>query len=607
MKEKKCTIFKRVFSLAMAVFMTLMLAMPAMVRSEVASAAGESGNYKIIIRHKTNLPAMEDGQFKAYQIFTGVLNPEEKDPLETAENLQLSDIKWGKGVNSENLISALIQASKDSNSALKDVFSEDLKSDTKSAEHIAYILADKADEARFLQAFADIVEKCKINTAAISSALEGEDSVIDCKEQGSGYYLVVQETAPGIGNESDRNEVYSDFILQVVGEQTIDIKADIPDVEKKIINGNASAKDNADSAGIGEEVTFQITGTLPAADTYEDYETYIYKFTDTLSRGLKYKEESLTIAVKGYDGVDKIDVVKSETENSDGKKAVLTVGEYSSDKGTSIEVSIKDLKKIIPENTGSAVNIIVTYKAVVNEDAVIGDPGQTNEVSLEYSNNPNEESTGKTTTKIVHEYSFKLDLTKKGDDTGAPLSGAKFVLKNSEDKIAVFGDAGDGTGVKKLSKWETLEEAEDAGGISVDGDGNITVVTDKYYIESQGTTGEFGVQGLGEGTYTLVEVVTPDGYNTLDPITFTITPEYDAEGNLIGLSVDVSGSRSDDVTVNTITPSSGEIPMELVNHKAPTLPNTGGIGTIIFYVAGGLLLAGAAVYLVVSRTRKETK
>lgn len=607
MKEKKCTIFKRVFSLAMAVFMTLMLAMPAMVRSEVASAAGAgtSGNYKITIKNKENLPAMEEGQFAAYQIFTGVLNPEEEDDPAADEELQLADIKWGEGVNSTALIAALIKESNKDGSALYGEFDDTLATDPKAAEHIANILADNKDNARFLQAFADIVntDECIVKEKAITSTLEGSNSVIDCKVPG--YYLVVQKKTPGVGDDGDRDTVYSDYILQVVGEQTIEIKADIPEVDKKITGStNDSSQDNADSVGIGDVVNFEITGTLPTTDAWKAYEKYFYEFADTLSKGLKYNEGSLEITVRNSTSATKIEILGT-SETDDGKKAKLVVEETGA--ATNITVTIADLKKIIEDIDTKDIEIVVTYSATVTSDAVIGNPGENNKVSLKYSNNPNTDEHGETTTKVVYEYSFSLNLTKIGDDTSTALPGAKFVLKNSEGKIAVFGDSGDGTGVKKLSEWKALEEAVRDGGITADGD-NITGVTDdKYMITSQETTGKFGVQGLGEGTYTLVEVVTPDGYNTLDPIEFTITPEYDAEGKLTGLTATVKGDRSADVTAESTDYSAGLVSKTLVNHKAPTLPNTGGIGTIIFYVAGGLLLAGAAVYLVISRTRKETK
>lgn len=597
MKEKKCTIFKRVFSLAMAVFMTLMLAMPAMVRSEVASAAGE---YSITIKNTDKLAKMENGQFKAYQVFSGKLT--------TTDN-QLSDIQWGSGVGEENgvlIAEALKTASADESNVLYGCFNP-TKDVLYNASYIAKCLSEinektaaelpEAQKKEILQAFAKIVNEHLTSTCVLSQAQDdGSTSYIPLDDPG--YYLVVQDKEkPGV----DEGTVVSEFILEVLGNDTVTVKADIPTVDKEIVTDGGTAK--GDSAGIGDTVQFKLTGTLP--DNYSSYEKYYYAFHDTLSNGLDYVDGSIKVTVVYKDKSKPSKVIFEGTESKDiGPEGNIIVNANSTDRN--ITITIDDLKKTVID-LAYGDTIVVEYSATLNENAIVGSTdANNNTVYLEYSNDPNSDGKGKTTTEIVYEYVFGLNIT-KNNDSGSALPGAGFVLQRVEDsKYAEFGEA-TGDDMRRLTGW--TDGYTDASGNKA----NCLLQSD--------AAGHFNIEGLGAGKYVLKEVVTPDGYNTMADIEFEIVPVINpTTGELESVSIvvtklDTSGDgkvTDDDVDRDDATAGSGDvteglIPMTLVNHKAPTLPNTGGIGTIIFYVAGGLLLAGAAVYLVVSRTRKETK
>ena len=107
-------------------------------------------------------------------------------------------------------------------------------------------------------------------------------------------------------------------------------------------------------------------------------------------------------------------------------------------------------------------------------------------------------------------------------------------------------------------------------------------------IGTDGTVFKF--EGLDAGTYKLEETTVPTGYNQADPIEFTITADY----------------KDQTLTINGIANNAGVLVTDVENLTGTELPSTGGIGTTIFYVAGGILVVGAAVMLIAKkRTENE--
>ncbi len=558
---KSINLIKRVISLTLVFLCALTLTVPAMQ----AEGAGE---YSITITANPNLPAMTNGQFTAYQIFKGKLNDD--DP----NNRQLADIQWGSGVNSANLVTALKAADapdiiKQAFKDIKDVSPDNTDALNAQAADVADVLVKNTKDSAFLQAFAKIVYANKNGEGQTSTIQNGKvenkpDSKITVDDPG--YYLVAEN------GEHTLNDAVSEFILDVLGNQTVAIKADIPDVEKDIVVGSTTAK--GDSAGIGDTVQFKLTGTLPK--NYADFDEFSYKFTDTLCDGLTFTDGSLKVKV----GEQELSEITDEHLDGDYK---LEVNEQT------ITVTFDNLKAVKQPVIDKDSEIIVTYSAILNEKAVIGLPGNDNTVYLEYSNDPNSDSMGKTTEKKVYVYDFGIVITKKNHQDQT-LGNVNFVLtKTDADGTVLYAqcaDLAEGADNRKLTGW-TKTEAD-----------ATTLTTD--------ANGKFGVEGLDEGTYTLTETKTLNGYNTMNPITFTITPIIDEFGNLTGLSATVDGERLDDVSVGSVTAKFDLISMTLINYPAPFLPSTGGIGTVIFYVLGGLILAGVIAFLII-KSRKRTK
>lgn len=372
-----------------------------------------------------------------------------------------------------------------------------------------------------------------------------------------GYYLVKDQNGTITGDDT-----YTGYILEVVGDVTAAPKGDKPEVVKKVddVNDSTDAENSEnwqDSADydIGDAVPFQLTGTLP--ENFADYDSYTYIFYDTLSKGLTYNKDAKVYVVNGADRTDVTSQFTITTEDVTGGETTLTV-------------SCTDLKKLIGVTIDAGSEIVVEYTATLNENANIGSLGNPNEVYLEYSNNPNnggDGDTGKTPEDVVIVFTFKTVINKIDGDQ-KPLTGAEFTLE----------------------KYYEAEKAWQP----------ITVVKNEA-----GTV--FTFSGLDDGFYRLTETKTPDGYNTIDPIYFTITAEHEIESDhpalisLNGKQADEDGEVLQDGITFTPDQKNGSLTTDVVNQAGVELPSTGGIGTTIFYIVGALLMLVAAVLLITKK------
>ena len=397
-----------------------------------------------------------------------------------------------------------------------------------------------------------------------------------------GYYLIVQTTAA-----NDAGKTMSAVIVNTAGQVgvTVSPKKDTVTVSKKVqenMDGvnNPASEDNWGTAAdynIGDYVKFQLTGSLPT--DYADYTSYEYTFHDTADQGLTFVNDT-THPVKVY-AVNDNNKVELKQDTLTGYQ-VLT----SDINGETFNVKFADLKKAQAEKTGDTVNItsstqiVVEYYAQLNENAVLGSNGNQNKVYLQFSNNKYGEGTGKTEEHKVTVFTFKLEVTKYGktDSDKEALNGAGFTLY-------------------KATKVNPA-------------DSDYAKVGD----EVQHTNGNvFDFTGLDSGYYKIVETTTPKGYNTIDPITFTVTATYnsaDEPGTLTDLTVtDVKvggvASAEQTFTVNRGTGEAGtaQIKTDVVDIPGSKLPSTGGMGTVLLYVAGiaVFVLAGATLVMALRR------
>lgn len=369
-----------------------------------------------------------------------------------------------------------------------------------------------------------------------------------------GYYLVKDvdgsQTADP-SKESEKATAYTRFIMQVVGNSEAQLKNDVPSVQKKVKENSNSEWQDAADYDINDTVPFQLKATLPIH--IDDYEHYYVEFTDTLSAGLTF---------------DKITLVKAD--NTILKEDQYQVSKTEKDGKTVLSVIITDVKAVSGISKDDR-EVTVEYNATLNDKAVLGSAGNPNSVELTYSNNPN--ATG--------------DGTSKPADTG----------KTPKDTVKVF-------------TYQTIINKVDQDGNKLEG-ADFTLYKDgkefKPVTANEATTFEF--KGLDAGNYKLEESTTPDGYNTIKPIEFTIDADYDKEADdpqLIKLSTNVTSGdvKSDDFKSNL---SDGSLTVGIVNRKGSLLPSTGGMGTTILYVIGSILVLVAAVLLITKKRMDAAK
>ncbi len=489
-------LFKKLMSYFIALTMVLSL----------ATLLG--GNVHAETTYKLTLTGTAKGHtYEAYQVFTGDLSKKEDGTK------VLSNVKWGTGITYKG---------------------------KESAADVAKALGDNTMTIAQLQDNLTLTEPVK----TVPSSEDSTTTVIDGLV--AGYYLVKDKD----GTQANTQDAYTKFIVQVVGDTTATIKSGVPTVVKKVQDTNDSDgttsgwQDSADY-DIGDDVPYQITGTMPAR--IDDYTTYKYMFTDTMSKGLTYTAGNATIKIGDTDVTGSF--TESVTKNTDG----TTVVTWSCD----------NLKGIEGVTLNKDTKVVVTYSAQLNDKAVIGSAGNPNTVNLTYSNNPNkggDGETGKTPDDKNIVFTYKTVVNKVDQDKKS-LAGAGFTLQ------------------KKVN-------------------GAYTDV--KSFTAGKDTT--FTFSGLDDGDYKLIESTTPAGYNTITPIEFTISATHETDSSDPKLT-ELTVSKTSDETKFTADKDAGSLTTDVVNKKGSELPSTGGMGTTLLYVAGGILVACAAAYVVLNKKR----
>lgn len=510
--------------------------------------------------------------YSAYQIFTGTVDDTSK----------LTGIDWNNNVvDAAGLLSAL-----KSDAQLSAYF----ENCTTAAEVAAALNANvvggdtKAfqNDNALTQHFAELVKaKLKSDATAVKSTNNTLTFAAD------GYYLIVDDTA------NLQEGAYSRYILTTVdasaADTTINEKASSPTVVKKVkentdvddytytdAKGEHTDADYNDVAdyNIGDSVPFKLYGTMPS--TIGDYEHYRYVFHDTLGAEFTAPAaENVKVYVDGTDAV--------------GAKVEVT--------GNEITVTFADIKN---GNTITANSVVtVEYSAVLKTDAKIGLPGQVNAVKLEYSNDSYWDGSGTPTTSKTPEdkvivFTYELDVTKQDSVINKKLKDAEFNLKNADGKY-----------------------------VTVDTDGHVTGWVDteaEASVLKSDVNGLFKVIGLDDGTYTLTETKAPTGYNLLNaPVTLNLDATtangqnwdvFDATTALTNLTLTVDAGAAQPAKTPGEGASFGQygvVETTVLNTSGSSLPSTGGIGTTIFYVAGGVLVVGAGVLLITKKRAKDAQ
>lgn len=500
--------------------------------------------------------------FEAYQIFSGDLHtPETGEGGNTSKIL--SNIVWGTGVNTNA-------------EGFKEAFPE-------SAAATAEKLLTVADAQAFAKKIApylsethkDAPNKDKAGNYVISGL-------------SAGYYLVKDKDNTLAG----ANDFYTAYLMKVVANVTATPKGEKPTLEKQIQNNNTGEWSTTGNVAfqLGDTVNFRIITSVPDISRYPDGYTYIVH--DTMTAGFTSKVTTDTASVS-------IVIDNNPADTLAGDYYTITLDPHGNAGETShFDITINISKAIADGKLQPGDKLYINYAAVLNEKAdvyQIGRYANTNTAQLEYSNNPNGEGTGKTPESKVNAWTFPAIISKvDGKDNKKILEGAKFVLSRNPN-LKVSDMKCDENGVPTVTTdliplfapgdQQTSTAAYDiATAEQVDAGNNIT-----YVVE----LGSKVLAGFGEHAYYLYETKAPDGYNLLsEPVKFTF---HSSATN------DFVAGDPAWITLNDSAIKLTGMQFEIANNSGATLPETGGIGTTLFYVIGALLVVGAGVLLVTKK------
>lgn len=366
-----------------------------------------------------------------------------------------------------------------------------------------------------------------------------------------GYYLIYDETTA-----SEKTARSAAIVSNLKENREVLIKVDTIDVEKEA---------NINSASYGDIVNFTVKSKVPEMIGYSTYE---FEIIDTLSKGLTLVEnDNGVVNVKiTIDGKDYTEFVTEKIDNAD--------------ETTTLKIKFNNF---IRQKINSGKEIKIEYQATINKKAAI-EKDNTNNVKIIYSNDPNKNTKGETNTDVVHIYTYEIDFTKK-NSFGNPLAGAEFVLQLENGKYAKLDNAG------------IFEEA-------VDSIENATKLL-------TGEDGIIKILGLKEGTYKLIETKAPTDYNTPDfSFDFRIIQELNEDGTLKNAKFDYIADKELKEAKGYIkdtknSDNSAIFKVDVLNSKKGLLPSTGGMGTIIFTIAGIAIMATAGTVIALKNKREN--
>ena len=549
---------KKILALLVAVLMIVAM-VPAM-------AAGHSS---ITINN-----AVKDHTYTAYRILAG-----------DVANGKLSNVEWGNGITDAG------------KTALYTKYS--LTGENQTAAKVADAIGTTDADAI---AFANAIGTNVTGGTAIKATADGQ---IKFENLDDGYYMIVDTWTGDTSAVDGKDYTLARFMIQLAGTATVNNKADKPTVDKVIVEDSTDKKEN--TAQIGDTVNYKVTSKVPQ---YDGYKEYYMDFEDTMSKGLTFGND-VSVSIGG-------------TTLATDAYTVTTTQAYDATNGTKFTIHLKDF---VSRNYTVGADIVITYTGVINDNAVIGNEGNPNTIKLKYSNNPlhsgdgtpdnpdEDVVNGETPESTVKTFVTEIQLVKIDKaDTTKKLAGAVFNVKGSTiNKVLVTGDefVADATGdywKLKDNKGYTTKAPTDLTKDQYDSEtqkykkqayatSSVQETANVDFEVVSGNDGIIKITGLKEGTYTFTEIQAPDGYNLLDaPITVTVSSNISTKEATAAFAW---SATSEKVTVTDL--GNGKFGFNVENGQGNTLPSTGGIGTTLFYIGGGILVLAAVILLVTKR------
>ena len=470
--------------------------------------------------------------------------------------------------------------------------------------------------AKQLAALGSAVDSDPIN-AAIAEAIYNtvpqnalaayEQKAGETEAYPAGYYLLHD-----LSNDAGQK----DRLLRHVKDESVNPKTTGNNTLNKEVQ--SSSDDSWNHTGAyepGDQIPFRIEAPIPDNFSNTNLTTYVMTFTDKQDNGL---ELPTGVTVNVYRPIKEGDATAGAAyTDSKGNKYEAIAGfedplvaetdySFTTKADNSFTVNFSDMKGAAAKTKDLRPGdlIVITYTATLKEGA----DGYSYQNHVTLNSTDCEEQKDEDTV-----YNFKFEVIKvDGENKDAELPGAQFSLyrkpngKDDEaDLVKVLKEpAADGSVYMLKSEYEAAEEKPEV----YDGD---WVFVDTLGDDEE--TAKFGFDHLIDGSYMLVEDKAPvvDGktYNKIPPKYYVIEALYTADNNKTQKLTAVNLYETEDSTFNTAgkTPISIEngvtftVGATVKNFSGVLLPETGGIGTTIFYIVGGVLVVGAVVLLITKR------
>ena len=566
-EEKKMSMSKNIARLAVTAGLTAALSFGG-VMAPVTMAFAEGANGSVTIMNVEG----NTTEFKGYQIFKA-------DVATVEDKTVVSNITWAN----DDVKAAVERVIKD----------EEPTYNGGAAQDAADWIADKVtgtDETTRVDSNS-IPYKIANAVNGLTKSEKTTNKTVTGLEHG--YWLFVTDN-----DTIDNGETGTSPIFTVVGSTPVEIteKTSIPTVEKKIVSDADGMEHDAADSHIGQNVTYNLYGTI--ADNFDTFDTYFYKFSDQISKGLTL-QDGTKVYLYDNKGAAKRDLAHKNGEDITSSFDQSTA-DAAADGSKTTTWTCNNLKNVAGVTKDSC--IVVSYTAQINDSAVVGldnnNEGNPNTVTLYYSNNPMVSGHGQTVPDTVRDYTYGLKINKVDLGTEGALEGARFTI---EVKSADNADA--------VGKY-------------VQSDGKLGATAYRFTTAGDGT---FTVKGLDAGTYTVEEVEAPQGgYKTVNSFDFTIDPKlstdpdaklndvkYKLEANgqqdqiIIGTPNDVKGDNKLEAADGTTTNTDGTLNITVGDTKQINLPLTGLNGVTFTWIAGGAVLCIGVAHLIRSRKRDE--
>lgn len=338
------------------------------------------------------------------------------------------------------------------------------------------------------------------------------------------------------------------------------------------------------SASIGDTVDYQIVSTLPTI-TSKASSLSEYTYVDTMSKGIKYDKND--VVIEFFKDAGCTDKITTWAENSgkftvayDDAQNIMTI--RMTDTGLS---EINEAATVYTDSMKrgySDCTMRITYAATLTADAQMGDTDNPNEVELTWKRTNT--TYYDTLEDCCHVYVYAIDLIKQFSDNNGTFGKVKFIAYNDTD----------GHYIKANIEGEVY---------------NVTGFTSN---KSEATMlipnlkGHIVLRGIEDDTYTLTEVATDKGYVLLrDPVKIMVITKEDGACERCGAALLTASATVNGEPVS-MTDANAVVPLRIINNPGFDLPKTGGYG-VWMYTVGGVLLLGAAAFIVVKSRRHKSE